>query len=1193
MVELRPEVEKRATGRHDMSLPNLKMQRLDDRWISAFLRREYNTVRWHYNNGMLSPVLPRARKRRGPDGCESQGGNNPSEGGCTATVPSDLGAPSDGAAPPASGGGPNRPALDHGAFAVPAAQQHGRHRRPRLPERAPLDQTPHQVKSLQLFKRIVTTGVGGVFQRLGDLVVRWPLLVIGAWVALAAVLTLTFPSLDDMVDEHPVAFLPANAPVEVATKQMTEAFQDKGTDNILLVLLTDEKGLGPADEGVYRTLVDKLRQDTRHVTMLQDFLSTPPLREVMTSKDGKAWMLPVGLAGDLRSAQSYVAYKRVTRIVKQTLKQSPAGSTLTANLTGPAATIADLTDVGWLDREHIEIALTIMLAAILLMIYRNLVTMMLPLITIGASLLTAQAVVAGLAELGLGISNQTIVFLSGMMSGAGTDYAVFLISRYHDYLRLGADSDQAVKSALTSIGKVIAASAATVAVTFLGMVFASLGVFSSVGVALAVAIGVAFLAAVTLLPAILVLAGRRGWIKPNKDFTTGFWRRSGMRIVRRPKVHLFASLMVLIILASCASLARYNYDDRKTLPGTVESGVGYTALDRHFPINTTIPQYLLIQSPHDLRTPKALADLEQMAQRISQLPGIAMVRGITRPTGQSPEEARATFQAGMVGDKLHEASGVISDHTGDLNTLTKGANQLADSLGDVRGQMMQAMTNVRGLVDLLSYLQSQFGGEKTLKDIDTAAKLVTSMRALGEAIGVNLSDVAGSSDWAGPVLTALDASPICAADPSCLNSRSQLQRLVTAQHDGTFDKVVGLARQLQSTQDTQTLASAANGLRQALNTATNAMRSLAGGDPGGIQGRLAELQQGAGQLADGSRQLADGVKELVEQTKKMGVGLNEASGFLLAMKYGASEPSMAGFYIPPQILTRDDFKEAAAAFVSPDGHAVRYLIQTDLNPFSTQAMDQVDSITRTARGAEPNTALDGASMSVAGYTPTLHDMRDFYNHDIRLIIAMTIMVVLLILIALLRALVAPLYLIGSVLVSYLSALGIGVVVFQGILGQELHWSVPGLTFIILVAVGADYNMLLISRIRDESPHGIHYGVIHTVGSTGGVITAAGLIFAASMFGLLFASISTVIQAGFVVGIGILMDTFVVRTITVPAIAVLVGRGNWWPSRLRLRAPVTPVEPSTTPTCVNSRTSVPDGTDFAIAKSSSEGQPPTQ
>ena len=91
---------------------------------------------------------------------------------------------------------------------------------------------------------------------------------------------------------------------------------------------------------------------------------------------------------------------------------------------------------------------------------------------------------------------------------------------------------------------------------------------------------------------------------------------------------------------------------------------------------------------------------------------------------------------------------------------------------------------------------------------------------------------------------------------------------------------------------------------------------------------------------------------------------------------------------------------------------------------------------------------------------TLRDTRDYYNHDIRFIIIVTIIVVLLILIALLRAIVAPLYLIRSVIISYLSALGIGVLVFQFILGQELHWSVPGLAFVILVAVGADYNMLL-------------------------------------------------------------------------------------------------------------------------------------
>jgi RND superfamily putative drug exporter len=105
---------------------------------------------------------------------------------------------------------------------------------------------------------------------------------------------------------------------------------------------------------------------------------------------------------------------------------------------------------------------------------------------------------------------------------------------------------------------------------------------------------------------------------------------------------------------------------------------------------------------------------------------------------------------------------------------------------------------------------------------------------------------------------------------------------------------------------------------------------------------------------------------------------------------------------------------------------------------------------------------------------------------------------------------------------------------------------------VLVAVGADYNMLFVSRMRDESTNSVRYGIIRALNSTGGVITAAGLIFAASVGGLLFSSIGIVVQGGFVIGVGILLDTFVVRTITVPAIAALVGWANWWPSRVSKR-----------------------------------------
>ena len=961
------------------------------------------------------------------------------------------------------------------------------------------------------------------------------------WIAIAVSLPLTFPSLTEMVQQRPVAILPADAPVTATTRQMTEAFHESGTDNVALVVLTNDKP-GPADEDTYRTLVQRLRADNADVVMLQDFVSTPALRELMTSDDGRAWILPVGIAGEVGSPQSYAAYNRVAGIVRTAVE----GSSLSVHLTGPAATVADLTEAGERDRIHIEIATIVLVLLILLVIYRNVVTMLLPLMTIGISLVTAQSVIAGLAYLGMGISNQTVVFLTAMMAGAGTDYAVFLVSRYHDYLRDGMDSDAAVCSALGSIGKVITASAATVAVTFLGMAFAKLGLFATVGVALAVAIGIALTAAMTFLPAVMVLAGRRGWIAPRRDLTTRFWRRSGIRIVRRPVAHLVAGLLVLGLLAGCAAFARFNYDDRKVLPASAASSIGYQALESHFPVSAVIPQYLYINAPEDLRTPKALADLEQMAERVSQVPGVAQVRGITRPAGQSLEQARLSFQAGQVGNQLDTASKLIGGRSAELDQLAGGADTVADSLFSVRGQVSSALTSVSSLADALTYISKLFGGTKTFDQIDNAVRLVSGMQALGDALSANFADISGDVGWANPVMAALDASPVCNADPVCVGARARLAQFVALLNDGTFAKLADIARQLQLTNGSQTLGNTATNLRNALGAVSKAMKAVGANGSGGMQNRLTSLQQGANTLADASRKVADGVAELVDQTKMMGAGLDGASSFLLAMRNDAASPQMAGFYIPPEVLTGDEFKTAATAFISPDGHSVRYLVETDVNPFSTQAMDLVNAVTQAARSAQPNTVLAQASVSMAGYPVMLRDTRDYYNGDIKLIVAVTIVVVLLILMLVLRAVIAPLYLIASVVISYLSALGIGVIVFQFLLGQQLHWSVPGLTFIVLVAVGADYNLLLISRIRDESSTGVRLGVIRTVGSTGGVITAAGLIFAASMFGLLFASITTVAQAGFIIGTGILLDTFLVRTLTVPAIAALVGPANWWP-----------------------------------------------
>ncbi len=634
-----------------------------------------------------------------------------------------------------------------------------------------------------------------------------------------------------------------------------------------------------------------------------------------------------------------------------------------------------------------------------------------------------------------------------------------------------------------------------------------MGVFSTIGVACAIAVGVAYLAAMTLLPAILVLAGARGLVKPRRELTARFWRRSGVRIVRRPKAHLIGSLLVLAILAGCAGLVNYNYDDRKALGPDAPSSMGYAALERHFPISQAVPEYILVESPRDLRTPQALADLEQMASRVSQLPDISLISGLTRPTGEVPPEFRATYQAGVVGDRMAQGSQVISDNKKDLNRLQNGAGTLASSLNDVRAQINKVAPSMQRMIDALNAVRSQFGGDKLVKQVETAAQLVQSVNALGNSIGVNFSSVREMFAWIGPVLAALNGNAICDANPSCADTRIQFQKLMDARDDGRLDQINSLASQLKGVGDNKSLNATVNQLNATLSQFSSAVRSMGLDSPGGLQAGLTQVRQGANRLADGSQQVAGGVDQLVGQVKLMGDGLDEAAAFLLAMRNDAADPSMAGFNLPSQILQLDEFKKAASIFISPDGHTARYLVLTNLSPFSTQAMDQVNAITDAARSAQPNTQLVDAKITVGGFPAALRDTRDYYQHDIQFIIAMTLIVVLLILMLLLRAIVAPIYLIASVIISYFAALGITVLTFQYLLGQQLHWSVPPLAFVVLVAVGADYNMLLVSRMRDESPRSIRYGIIRTLSSTGGVITAAGLIFAASMSGLLFSSIT--------------------------------------------------------------------------------------
>ncbi len=246
---------------------------------------------------------------------------------------------------------------------------------------------------------------------------------------------------------------------------------------------------------------------------------------------------------------------------------------------------------------------------------------------------------------------------------------------------------------------------------------------------------------------------------------------------------------------------------------------------------------------------------------------------------------------------------------------------------------------------------------------------------------------------------------------------------------------------------------------------------------------------------------------------------------------------------------------ATAQYVSPDGRTVQFATGLKAgDAASTSALDAVPSIRAEATRVARN--IGAIDSGVGGEAPALYDVSAISNSDLSRVIPVAILVIGVLLALVMRSLVAPLYLIASVGLSYLAALGLAVLLFIDIGGSAgLTFILPFLMFIFLLALGEDYNILVMTRIREEARSlRLRDAVSHALAATGTTVTSAGLVLAGTfgVFALVGARTSGGSQfTNLAVGLalGILMDTFLVRTLLVPSTVLLLGRWNWWPSRM--------------------------------------------
>jgi len=291
-----------------------------------------------------------------------------------------------------------------------------------------------------------------------------------------------------------------------------------------------------------------------------------------------------------------------------------------------------------------------------------------------------------------------------------------------------------------------------------------------------------------------------------------------------------------------------------------------------------------------------------------------------------------------------------------------------------------------------------------------------------------------------------------------------------------------------------------------------------------------------------------------------GTPLTPAQYAALHAAYGPPRAltAVAAAGIPQANLAAYESYRASGSYVSADGRTIS--LATSLaagSPSTTAAEEAVPAIR--AAAARVAQAAGASAYGVTGQAPFTYDVAQLSDGDLRTVIPIAIAVIAVLLAVVMRSLVAPLYLIASVVLSYFSALGLTVLVFDKAAGQPgLTFILPFLLFMFLLALGEDYNILVMTRIREEAHRlPLPEAVSRALNVTGTTVTSAGLVLAGT-FGVLAIvgsgsagqqNVRTIVDVGVGLALGVLMDTFLVRTLLVPSAAVLIGRWNWWPSRL--------------------------------------------
>ena len=779
------------------------------------------------------------------------------------------------------------------------------------------------------------------------------------------------------------------------------------------------------------------------------------------------------------------------KAVREIVDNSVPPKGLKAYVTGPAALTTDMNEAADKSMFKMMGVTGVVIMIMLFIAYRSISTVLLVLVMVSFEMGTARGLVALLGNTGLlGFSTFVVAMLSSLAIAAGTDYAIFLIGRYQEARQAGQDREAAWYTMFRRTFHIILGSGLTIAGATFCLYLARLSYFKALGIPSALGLIVVVAGALTAAPAVVAVASRFGLLDPKRVVKVHGWRRIGTATVRWPGPVFAASLVIALVGILIMPSMRVSYNDRFYIPPNLPSNIGYAAAERHFSAATMNPDILMIESDHDMRNPGDMIILDRIAKDVFRSPGIAMVQSITRPLGGPIEHTSIPFQISAQSIPIQQNLQFMKDRMADML-------KMSDDLGVMIGSMER-------MYALMGQMSS------------TTHHMVGDMHDMKSTLDEMRDHLADFDDFARPLRGYLYWEPHCFDIPVCWATRS------------VFEAIDGVDK---------------------FSDEINAVLE----DMGNIDTLLPQMLQQIPPIIAVAKSMRGTL--LTQHSSFSGLVTQMAQMTDTASTMGqAFDASRSGdyFYLPPEAFQNADFQRGLKLFLSPDGKAARFIITHDTDPATPAGIAAVKPELNAAHQAVKGTALTDARFYLAGTAAIYRDIQSGSQYDLLIVGAAALTLIFVVMLIITRALVASLVIVGTVLLSLGAAFGLSVLVWQHIFGLDLNWIAPVFGLIILLAVGSDYNLLLVSRFQDEIRAGLKTGIIRSMGETGGVVTAAGLVFAFTMMSMVASDLRSIGQAGSTIGLGLLFDTLIVRSLMTPSVAALLGRWFWWPQRVRSR-----------------------------------------